>query len=199
LSNTGGALIMRRMRSIHTALAAGDPGKDLFAYLFLLIMVFSFMLLMSFDQSQSFQNTPEKNTPEKNTPEKNILEKNLLGKNILEKNILDQNTLDHDTGGQKKSTESTYSTVAGKSIATLEKRGSKIFLLFGKDLYDPEKDLKKLEKDKRIVVKKDGEKLEKVLYIWKTDGENILLSHYLETFKYFSQHNISIAFAADIL
>jgi len=32
---------------------APDPGKDLFAYLFLLIMVFAFMLLMSFDQRDS--------------------------------------------------------------------------------------------------------------------------------------------------
>lgn len=30
-----------------------DPGKDLFAYLFLLIMVFSFMLLMSFEQQEA--------------------------------------------------------------------------------------------------------------------------------------------------
>lgn len=48
----------RRSR-ISTALAAGDPGKDLFAYLFLLIMVFSFMLLMSFEQAGSAQKSPD--------------------------------------------------------------------------------------------------------------------------------------------
>lgn len=37
----------RQRNGISTTPLAGDPGKDLFAYLFLLIMVFAFMLLMS--------------------------------------------------------------------------------------------------------------------------------------------------------
>lgn len=37
---------------------AQDPGKDLFAYLFLLIMVFAFMLLMSVDQQKQAQKAP---------------------------------------------------------------------------------------------------------------------------------------------
>ena len=48
-----------RRRGITASPAAGDPGKDLFAYLFLLVMVFTFMLLMSFDQGGSGQNAPE--------------------------------------------------------------------------------------------------------------------------------------------
>ncbi len=46
---------MRRNR--HSLLAGGgatvDPGKDLFAYLFILIMVFSFMLLMTTEERHS--------------------------------------------------------------------------------------------------------------------------------------------------
>lgn len=49
----------RRRRGVATQLAAADPGKDLFAYLFLLIMVFSFMLLMSVDQRKSIQDAPQ--------------------------------------------------------------------------------------------------------------------------------------------
>jgi len=42
--------------------AAGDPGKDLFAYLFLLIMVFAFMLLMSVEQGKDVQKAPDRQT-----------------------------------------------------------------------------------------------------------------------------------------
>ncbi len=43
---------MRRRRSSAIGLGAAtvDPGKDLFAYLFILIMVFSFMLLMTTEE-----------------------------------------------------------------------------------------------------------------------------------------------------
>ena len=43
----------RRRRPALSDVLAQDPGKDLFAYLFLLIMVFSFMLLMSFEQKEA--------------------------------------------------------------------------------------------------------------------------------------------------
>lgn len=39
-----------------------DPGKDLFAYLFLLMMVFSFMLLMTMDEKQ--KNMPVQTAPD---------------------------------------------------------------------------------------------------------------------------------------
>ena len=39
-----------------------DPGKDLFAYLFLLMMVFSFMLLMTMDERQ--KNMPVQTAPD---------------------------------------------------------------------------------------------------------------------------------------
>ncbi len=39
------------------AVMTQDPGKDLFAYLFLLIMVFAFMLLMSFEQKDGAGST----------------------------------------------------------------------------------------------------------------------------------------------
>lgn len=149
---------MRRRQSINISLAAGDPGKDLFAYLFLLIMVFSFMLLMSLEQSGSAQTAPD----------------------------------------QKKRGGSTFSKVAKETLATLENRDSKIFLRFGKDIYDPQTDLKRLEQDKRIVMKKQGETIQKVLYIKKTKDNGISLSQYLETFKSFSENNISIAFAVTI-
>ncbi len=42
--------------------AIGDPGKDLFAYLFLLMMVFSFMLLMTMDEKQ--KNMPVQTAPD---------------------------------------------------------------------------------------------------------------------------------------
>lgn len=38
---------------------AGDPGKDLFAYLFLMMMVFSFMLMMTLDRAGSPQKAPD--------------------------------------------------------------------------------------------------------------------------------------------
>lgn len=48
----------RRRSGINIFPTAGDPGKDLFAYLFLLIMVFAFMLMMSSEQAGSAQNAP---------------------------------------------------------------------------------------------------------------------------------------------
>lgn len=49
----------RRRQPLSVPLAAGDPGKDLFAYLFLLIMVFAFMVLMSIEQKESAQKAPD--------------------------------------------------------------------------------------------------------------------------------------------
>ena len=67
-------------------------------------------------------------------------------------------------------------------------------------MYNPEHDLEKLKKDKRIViVKKTGEKEQKFLYIKKKDQEDISLFEYLETFKKISQKNISIAFAREVI
>ena len=42
-----------------------DPGKDLFAYLFLLMMVFSFMLLMTMDEKQ--KDMPVQTAPDQET------------------------------------------------------------------------------------------------------------------------------------
>ena len=150
---------MKRRRQSTSLSLAADPGKDLFAYLFLLIMVFSFMLLMSSEQTGSAQKAPD----------------------------------------QQKSAKSAFSQVMEANIATLEKKGTKIFLRFGNKLYDPQKDFEKLEQDKRIVVKKEGGNVQKFLYINKTNHENISLSEYLETFKLFSEHDISIAFAVTLL
>jgi hypothetical protein len=150
----------RQKQGISTSLAAGDPGKDLFAYLFLLIMVFSFMLLMSFEQAGSAQKAPE----------------------------------------SEKSGTSSLTTISKDNIASLEEIDSKIFLRFGKDLYDPENDLEKLEQDKKIVVvKQDGREEQRFLYIEKKNQEDISLFEYLETFKRLSQKNISIAFAQEVL
>jgi len=150
----------RQRQGISTSLAAGDPGKDLFAYLFLLIMVFSFMLLMSFEQAGSAQKAPD----------------------------------------SKKSGTSTLTIISKDNIASLEEIDSKIFLRFGKDLYDPENDFEKLEQDKKIVVvKQDGREDQRFLYIEKKNQEDISLFEYLETFKKLSQKNISIAFAQEVL
>lgn len=156
-----GRIMGRRQRQgISTSLAAGDPGKDLFAYLFLLIMVFSFMLLMSSEQAGSTQKAP----------------------------------------GRTKKGKSTLTTVFKENIASLEKIDSKIFLRFGKDLYDPEKDFEKLKLDKRIVIAKKGSKQEQLfLYIEKKNQVDISLFEYLETFKKLSQKNVSIAFVQEVL
>lgn len=53
---------MRRRSTICPTMTVGDPGKDLFAYLFILIMVFSFMLLMSMEQAKDIQKAPEQKT-----------------------------------------------------------------------------------------------------------------------------------------
>ncbi len=150
----------RQRQGISTSLAAGDPGKDLFAYLFLLIMVFSFMLLMSFEQAGSVQKAPD----------------------------------------SEKNGTSTLTTISKDNIASLEEIDSKIFLRFGKVLYDPEYDIEKLEQDKKIVaVKQDGREEQRFLYIEKKNQEDISLFEYLETFKRLSRKNISIAFAQEIL
>ena len=149
----------RQRQGIPTSFTAGDPGKDLFAYLFLLIMVFSFMLLMSSEQQDSSQKAPDSN----------------------------------------ESGTSTLTTISKKNIASLEEIDSKIFLRFGKELYDPEKDIEKLEQaDKLVLVKQDDGKEQKFLYIEKKDQNNISLFEYLETFKKLSQNNISIAFAKKV-
>jgi hypothetical protein len=150
----------RQRQGISTSLAAGDPGKDLFAYLFLLIMVFAFMLLMSFEQAGSTQKAPD----------------------------------------QGKNGKSTLTRLSQENIASLEEIDSKIFLRFGNDLYDPEKDFEKLEQDKKIVTVKQGAgKDQRFLYIEKKDQEDISLFEYLETFQKLSRKNISIAFARKIL
>ncbi len=150
----------RQRHGISTSLTAGDPGKDLFAYLFLLIMVFSFMLLMSSEQTGSTQKAPD----------------------------------------SKKGGTSTLTTISKDNIAILEEIDSKIFLRFGKKLYDPENDIEKLEQDKKIViVKQEGKEEQRFLYIEKKNQEDISLFEYLETFKKLSQKNISIAFAQEVL
>ncbi|MCP3872059.1 MAG: hypothetical protein GY699_02750 [Desulfobacteraceae bacterium] len=150
----------RRRQGISTTLAAGDPGKDLFAYLFLLIMVFSFMLLMSFEQAGSAQKSPD----------------------------------------QGKKGSSGLTSLSKDTIASLEEVDSKIFLKFGQNLYDPEKDFEKLKKDNRIVtLKKDGKKEALFLYIEKKNQDSISLFEYLETFKTLSEKNVSIAFAQEVL
>ncbi len=149
----------RQRQGISTTLAAGDPGKDLFAYLFLLIMVFSFMLLMSFEQAGSAQKAPD----------------------------------------QEKSGESTLTTLSKENIASLEEIDSKIFLRFGKDLYDPENDFEALKRDRKIVTVKTGSKQEQLfLYIEKKNQDSISLFEYLETFKKLSHKNVSIAFAKEV-
>jgi len=149
----------RQRQGISTSLAAGDPGKDLFAYLFLLIMVFSFMLLMSFEQAGSAQKAPD----------------------------------------QEKNGKSTLTTLSKENIASLEEIDSKIFLRFGKELYDPENDFERLLQDKKIVtVKKDSKQEQQFLYIEKKNQEDISLFEYLETFKKLSQKNVSIAFAKEV-
>ncbi len=150
---------MRRKRGIHIAAVSGDPGKDLFAYLFLLIMVFSFMLLMSVDQSQARQDSP-----------------------------------DHTKSGK-----SSYSKVSKQNVATLRTKGDRLYLKFGNDLYDPITDMSKLELDGRITKKIDGETVQKIMYIEKQDKGDISLFHYLDTFKIFSDHQISIAFVKVVL
>jgi hypothetical protein len=149
----------RQRQGIPTSFTTGDPGKDLFAYLFLLIMVFSFMLLMSFEQKGSAQKAP-----------------------------------DSKEGGT-----STLTSISKENIASLEEIDSKIFLRFGKELYDPENDIEKLEKaGKLVLVKQDDGREQKFLYIEKKNQKDISLFEYLETFKKLSQNNISIAFARKV-
>lgn len=66
----------RRRQSITVPLAAGDPGKDLFAYLFLLIMVFAFMVLMSIEQKNNTQQAPDQKKQGKSRVTQ-ILKKNI--------------------------------------------------------------------------------------------------------------------------
>lgn len=150
---------MRRRRHLSTQLIAGDPGKDLFAYLFLLVMIFSFMLLMSFDPSDKAQKAP-----------------------------------DHDMSGSK-SSKSSFTLVTKGQVAKLKLKDSQLFLQYGKTLYDPIKEMKKLEQDNRIVLKKTGNKTQKVLYIQKETQNQVSLVQYLDTFQAFSKNNITIAFA----
>lgn len=56
----------RKRRSGISLERTQDPGKDLFAYLFLMIMVFSFMLLMSTEERQS--RMPGQNAPLRHSP-----------------------------------------------------------------------------------------------------------------------------------
>lgn len=154
----------RQRHGISTSLAAGDPGKDLFAYLFLLIMVFSFMLLMSFEQAGSAQKAPDPKTIE-----------------------------------QERTGKSTLTAISQKNIASLEKIDSKIFLRFGKDLYDPLNDFERLVQDRKIVTVKTGGNQEQLfLYIEKKNQDSISLFEYLETFKKLSGENVSIAFAKEV-
>ncbi len=139
-------------------MAAGDPGKDLFAYLFLLMMIFAFMLLMSFESSGRPQQAPD----------------------------------------QKKSAVSGYAVVSAKNIATLEKKNGRLMLRFEDRLYDPRKDIERLEADGRIVSQGRAELEKKMLYIKKTQQTQVSLYDYLETFKTFSDNRIYIAFASEV-
>lgn len=145
---------MRRRNRIQFTAIANDPGKDLFAYLFLLIMVFSFMLLMSVDPSHSQQRSPD----------------------------------------QGQIGTSRFSAVSRDHVAELEIRDNRLHLRFGRDLYDPVRDMDKLVSDNRITRKTDKGRVQKILYINKQEKKEISLFDYLDTFKIFSDHRISIAF-----
>lgn len=160
----------RRRHSLSYSMAAGDPGKDLFAYLFLLIMVFAFMVLMSIEQNGSVQNKPDQNGSAQKAPD------------------------------QEKSGKSQLTRIAQKNIAVLEERQNRIYLRYGRKLYDPEKDFHRLLADKRVVTHlKDGHEKQQVLYIEKKNQETITLFEYLETFQRLSERNVSIAFAQELL
>ncbi len=145
---------MRTRNRININAMSGDPGKDLFAYLFLLVMMFSFMLLMSMNSSESRQKAPDQN------------------------------------GNGK----SSFSRVPEKNVAVLEKKNGALYLRFGRILYNPSTDMEKLEQDKRITIKKNGDKVQKFLYIKKDKNQTISLFDYLDTFKFFSDNQISVAF-----
>lgn len=145
-----------RSRAIGTVLTQ-DPGKDLFAYLFLLIMVFAFMLLMSFEQQQeAAQAAPV----------------------------------------EKQSGQSGLAVVSGEHVALLEKQGDSLLLRFGNRVYDPMLDFSRLEADGHIVTIPDADgRPGKFLYIQNKSQRSISLMDYLDTFKVFSRHGVSVAFA----
>jgi hypothetical protein len=137
-----------------------DPGKDLFAYLFMMVMVFSFMLIVAAGEMKdtiSGQNGPE--------------QKRISGK-------------------------STLTAVSFSKIGRLEKKNNEIFLAFDKELYHPQKDAKRLEKDGRLAVIAGNDGIQKkLLYLEADQAKEVLLSEYLAAFQYLSEHGIGVAFA----
>jgi hypothetical protein len=137
-----------------------DPGKDLFAYLFLLIMVFSFMLLMTTDECRdavSGQKSPERSNS---------------------------------------SSGSSLASVAFEKIGRMVKKDGKLYLAFGKILYDPKKDVEKLENDGRITTIIDKDDVQRrLLYIEEDNDQKVFLTEYLDAFEYLSNQGIGVAFS----
>lgn len=160
MPHIGGKNIMgrRHRQGISLAFSAGDPGRDLFAYLFLLIMVFAFMLLMSFEEAESIQKSPVQRQP---------------GKSVAVQ-------------------------ISKDNIASLEVVDSRVYLRFGKALYDPVTDFEKLVRDKKIVTQSKNGKEQRLLYVSRENIRNISLSDYLETFKTLSERDVLVAFAGEI-
>ncbi len=102
------------------------------------------------------------------------------------------------TGPEQKevSGRSTLTAVSYTKIGRLEKKNNNIFLVFGKEFYHPQKDVKRLEKDGRLVVTTGkGGNENKLLYLEEDQAKMILLSEYLSAFHHLSEHGIGVAFA----
>lgn len=137
-----------------------DPGKDLFAYLFLVMLLFSFVILVTYEekirQGQKIQKSPTVTSP---------------GTSSLVK-------------------------LKNEEIGKLVKKGGIIYLLFGRNFYRPDEDVKSLE-EKGIfkIIKDEAGKETKTIYIEEDPQSKIYLNEYLEAFKKLSDQGINISFA----
>jgi hypothetical protein len=86
--------------------------------------------------------------------------------------------------------------VSPDKIGKMVKKDGVIYIAFGKTLYNPKKDVEKLENEERITIITDNDDIERrLLYIEEGDSQRVFLAEYLDAFGFLSGRGIGVAFA----
>ena len=132
-----------------------DPGKDIFAFLFIMNMLFTSMLVVG---SNSL-GTPTETPP-------------------------------GATGARGDAAQ----TIDGEKAGVIQKEGSRLWLVYQNDRYQPGKDIKRLIEDGHVFTEGTDKNKRQVLYILDNGVRDINLSLYFKTFRPVQQAGVGVVF-----